>query len=171
MHTLKERTFMKTFTTRKRMRLVTAIAMVVAAALLAAGSVAQADQPTIVPSPNPDYVDTTSCPFPVSIQFTGNETAKTFSSGTTIITGPLVADYSANGKNVSLNISGPGRVTVSGGSVFVLGHGVGAGPLVTPNGLVLSYTAGQVDISTSPILEGVLVHGTDLLDICAALAP
>src|SRR6516164_6531701 len=123
----------------------TAIAMLLTAAPLAAGSVAQADQPTIAPSPTPDYVDTTSCPFPVAIHFTGNETAKTFSDGKTIITGPLVADYSANGNSVSLNISGPGTVTVSGGSVFVLGHGVGAGPLVTPNGVVR-------------------------LDICAALA-
>lgn len=151
-------------------RLVATIGMLAASALLAAGSVAQADQPMAAPSPNPDYLDTTSCPFPVSVHFTGNETAKTFSSGTTTITGPLVADYSANGKSISLNISGPGTVTVSGGSVFILGHGVGAGPLVTPNGLVLSYTTGLVDISTSPTLEGVLVHGTDLLDICAALS-
>ena len=36
-------------------RLVTTIAMLVKSALLAAGSVAQADQPTIAPTPNPDY--------------------------------------------------------------------------------------------------------------------
>jgi hypothetical protein len=31
-----------------------------------------------------------------------------------------------------LNISGPSRVTVSNGSVMIIGHGVAAGPLVTP---------------------------------------
>jgi hypothetical protein len=62
-------------------------------------------------------------------------------------------------------------VTVSGGSVFFVGHGAAIGPLVTPNGLVLSQVAGVVSISTSPTLEGVLVHGHVLLDICAALAP
>lgn len=149
------------------------LASVMAAGCIAAvgAPAAGADPPTSSPSPNPNYVDTTSCPFPVSVTLTGNEIAKTFASGTTEITGHLVADYSANGKSISLNISGPGTVTVSKGSVLILGHGVGAGPLVTPNGLVLSYTAGQVDISTSPTLEGVLVHGTALLDICTAVAP
>ena len=99
------------------------------------------------------------------------QTAKTFAGGKTIITGPLVAEFSVNGKSITLNISGPGTVTVSNGSVFIVGRGVGAGPLVTPNGLVLAYAAGPVSVSTSPTLEGVLEHGTVLLNICAALAP
>jgi hypothetical protein len=138
----------------------------------AAAPDAFADPPTITPSPATDYVDTTSCAFPVSVHFTVNgETAKTFTSGTTITTGPLFAEYSANGKSITLNISGPGTVTVSNGSVLIILHGVGAGPLVTPNGVVLAYTAGPVSVvSTSP-LEGVLEHGTVLLNICDALAP
>ena len=85
----------------------------------------------------------TSCAFPVSVHFTVNrETAKTFTSGTTIITGPLFAEYSANGKSITLNESGPGKLTVSDGSVLFVGHGVGIGPLVTPDGLVLSYVTG-----------------------------
>ena len=132
---------------------------------------ARADRPTISPAPQADYVDTTSCAFPVATHFAVNdEVAKAFTSGTTIITGPLFATYAANGKSVTLNISGPGTATVSGGSVLITGHGVAAGPLVTPNGLVLSYTAGVVAISTSPTLEGVLERGTVLMNICDALA-
>jgi hypothetical protein len=130
-----------------------------------------ADRPTITPSLAADFVDTT-CGFPVSVHFVVNDqTAKTFTRGTTIITGPLFAELSASGKSITLNISGPARATVSDGSVFIVGHGVGFGPLVTPNGLVLSYTAGVVSVSTSPTLEGVLEHGTVRLNICAALAP
>jgi hypothetical protein len=145
--------------------------LMAAGAAIAAPSVS-ATQPTFAPSPNTNYTDTTSCPFPVSVQFIVNdETAITFTSGTTIVKGPLFAKYSANGKSITLNISGPGKITASNGSLLIIGHGVSAGPLVTPNGLVLSYVAGQVAISLTPTLEGVLLHGTDLLDICTALAP
>jgi hypothetical protein len=143
-----------------------------AAAVMVGPPQALADPPTITPAPASDYVDTTSCAFPVAIHFAvNNEVARTFTSGTTIITGPLFATYSANGKSLTLNISGPGKLTVSGGSVLFIGHGVGAGPLVTPDGLVLSYAAGVVSISTSPTLQGVLERGTVLLNICSALAP
>jgi hypothetical protein len=36
---------------------------------------------------------------------------------------------------------------------------------------VLGYAAGQVSISTSRTLEGVLEHGTIKLNLCDALAP
>jgi hypothetical protein len=148
------------------------VPMLVAVAAAFAAPVAQAAQPIITPAPAADFVDTTSCAFPVSVHFTVNrETAKTFTSGTTIITGPLFAEYSANGKSVTLNISGPGKLTISDGSVLFIGHGVGAGPLVTSNGSVLAYAAGVVAISTSPTLSGVLERGTVLLNICSALAP
>jgi hypothetical protein len=156
----------------RRVPLKTTVAVILAAfwaALWAA--VAVADPPTITPSPATDYVDTT-CGFPVSVHFAVNDqTAKTFTSGTTIITGPLFAELSTNSKSITLNISGPAKATVSDGSAFIVGHGVGFGPTVTPNGLVLMYTAGVVSISTSPTLEGVLEHGTVLLNICTALAP
>jgi hypothetical protein len=154
------------------MRKLLVLLMAMTAGAAAAAPDVFADPPTVTPSPATDYVDMTSCAFPVSVHFTVNgETAKTFTSGTTIITGPLFAEYSANGKSITLNISGPGTVTVSNGSVLIILHGVGAGPLVTPNGVVLAYTAGPVSVvSTSP-LEGVLEHGTVLLNICDALAP
>jgi hypothetical protein len=152
-----------------RKLLVLLVAMAAGAAIAAPG--VYADQPTITPAPQTNYVDTT-CGFPVSVDFVVNgETAKTFTSGTTIITGPLFAEYSANGKSVTLNVSGPGTVTVSNGSVLILARGVSFGPLLTPNGLVLSYVAGVVSAVTTPTLEGVLEHGTVLLNICAALAP
>jgi hypothetical protein len=153
-------------------KLLVPLVLMMAGAAIAAPDVL-ADPPTITPAPSSDYTDTTSCAaFHVSVHFTVNgDTAKTFASGTTIITGPLFAEYSANGKSVTLNISGPGRLTVSNGSVLIILHGVGAGPLLTPTGIVLAYTAGPVSVvSTSP-LEGVLEHGTVLPNICDALAP
>jgi hypothetical protein len=133
--------------------------------------VAQADQPVITPAPGSDFVDTTSCGFPVSVHFTVNgETAKTFSSGKTIITGPFVAQFSANGKSVTLNVAGPVTITPTDGSVLFIGRGVGAGPVSTPTGVTLGYLAGTVSIDPTTGVA-TLVHGHMLLDICEALAP
>lgn len=126
---------------------------------------AQAAPPVIVPAPGTDFTDTT-CGFPVQIHYTTNgETAKIFSDGTVIVTGPLGATFSANGKTVSLNIAGPAMFRGD----TAIGHGVGVGPVLLPNGTTtLAYSAGQVgDITT----VGVPLHGHLLLDICAALAP
>jgi hypothetical protein len=127
--------------------------------------IAEATPPTIVPAPSLDFTDTTSCGFDVDVHFTTNgETAKIFSDGTIIVTGPLAATFSADDKSVALNIAGP--ATITGESV--IGHGVGAGPTLLPNGqTTLAYNAGTVDISGP---AGVIVHGRMLLDICAALA-
>jgi hypothetical protein len=142
-----------------------ALVLAVAAALLSV-PVAQATPPTIVPAPSLDLTDTTSCGFDVDVHFTTNdETAKIFSDGTIIVTGPLAATFSADdGKSVTLNIAGPVTIT----SESVTGHGVGAGPTLLPNGqTTLAYNAGTVDISGP---AGVIIHGHMLLDICAALA-
>jgi hypothetical protein len=130
---------------------------------------AQATPPVIVPAPDVDRTDMT-CEFPVEIHFTTNgETAKIFSDGSIIVTGPLAATYSANGYSVSLNIAGPAMISPTGA---VTTHGVGAGPTVLPNGeLTLAYlAAGQVDIDTAS-RTAELLHGHLLLDICAALVP
>jgi hypothetical protein len=145
------------------------VLMAAGAAIAAPG--ANADQPTITPAPATDFVDT-SCGFPVSVHYVVNgETAKTFTNGTTIITGPLFAEFSANGKSITLNISGPGTITVSGDSVTITLHGVGAGELLTPNGPVLVYTAGPVSVVSFSPPQGVLEQGKVLLNICATLAP
>lgn len=138
-------------------------AAVVVALLSVPGALATA--PTIVPVPALDFTDTTSCGFDVAIHYTTNsETAKFFSDGTIIVTGPVAATFSANGKTVALNIAGP--AIIRGESVT--GYGVGAGPTLLPNGqTTLAYNAGTVDIS-GPV--GVIIHGHTLLDICAALA-
>ena len=127
---------------------------------------AQAAPPVIVPAPVVDFTDSTSCTFPVALHFTANgETAKIFSDGKIIVTGQLNATLSANGKSVSLNISGPATIYPNG---VVIGHGVGVGPVLLPNGQVtLGYSAGVVDITTG---TAVPLHGHLLLDICAALA-
>ena len=134
-------------------------------------SVAQAGGPIIVPSPAADLVDTASCDFPVSVHFTANDqSAKVFSSGKVIVTGPLGAEFSANGKTVSLNISGPTTVTEApDGSVTIIGRGTGAGPFQTSSGVTLAYAAGPVAVSPTGD-PAVMLHGTILLDICAALA-
>jgi hypothetical protein len=132
---------------------------------------AQANPPTRVPFPSSDFVDSTSCAFPVSIHVvTNGETAMIFSDGTVIVTGPLVWQFSANGKTITRNISGPVKITpLADGSVLVIGHGVGAGPLTNgPNGSMLALVAGMVNLN--PDGTATLLHGTVLLDICAALA-
>jgi hypothetical protein len=143
--------------------------MTAGAAIAAPG--ANADQPTITSAPSTDFVDT-SCGFPVSVHFVvNNETAKTFTNGTTIITGPLFAELSANGKTITLNTSGPGTITVSGSSVMITIHGVAFGELLTPKGPVLVQTAGKVSVVSLSPPQGVLEHGKVLLNICSALAP
>jgi hypothetical protein len=148
---------------RRRTKL--ALVLAAAAALLSI-PVAQATPPVIVPAPGVDFTDTTTCGFAVHMHFTANgETAKIFSDGTIIVTGPLAATFSAdNGKSITLNVPGPARIT----GELVIGHGVGAGPTLLPNGqTTLAYNAGSVDISGP---AGVIIHGHMLLDICAALA-
>jgi len=148
------------------------IFLAILVAAFAVPSVAQADGPVIVPSPAGDLVDTASCDFPVSVHFTANnQVAKIFSSGKVIVTGSLGADFSANGKTVSLNISGPTTVTEApDGSVTIIGRGTGAGPFQTSNGVTLAYAAGPVAVSPTGG-PAVPLHGTIILDICAALAP
>jgi hypothetical protein len=98
----------------KNMRKLLVLGVLMAAGAAIAAPSVSATQPTFAPSPNTNYTDTTSCPFPVSVQFIVNdETAITFTSGTTIVKGPLFAKYSANGKSITLNISGPGKIGAS----------------------------------------------------------
>lgn len=150
-----------------RKLLVLAVLMTVGAAIAAPD--VYADQPTITPAPSTDFVDT-SCGFPVSVHFVvNNETAKTFTNGTTIITGPLFAELSGpTGKSITLNTSGPGTITASGGITI---HGVAFGELLTSTGPVLVQTAGTVSVVSLSPPQGVLEHGKVLLNICAALAP
>jgi hypothetical protein len=147
------------------------LVLLVGAAAVAA-PLAQAARPVIAPAPSEDLVDPSTCSFPVSVHFTVNgETAKTFTSGKTLVTGPLFVEFSANGKTVSANISGPVTVTpTSDGSVTIVGRGVGGGPLMTADGVTIGLGAGPV--ATDPETGiGALIHGAFRLDICEALAP
>ena len=146
------------------------VLMLVFAAGLAV-PVARADPPTRIPLTSADFVDTT-CGFPVAVHIVRDgETLKVFSNGKAIITGPLSVQLSANGKTVSLNVSGPATITNNpDGSVTIIGHGVGFGPTQTTNGVTLAYNAGVVSID--PVTDiATIEHGTMLLDLCTALAP
>ncbi len=143
-------------------------------ALLTAGIAAPfalADKPVKAPAPGSDFTDNT-CGFPVDIQYTVNgQHAIAFTDGRVIVSGPAAAMFSANGKSVTLNVSGPAFITPTDGSVMIVGHGTGAGPILLPDGTVtLAYAPGSVTIDPSGG-PTVLNHGTIILDICAALAP
>jgi hypothetical protein len=144
-------------------------------ALLTAGlaaPLALAGAPTKSPAPASDFTDTTTCGFPVDVHVTVNgQHAIAFEDGRVIVAGPLRAEFSANGKSVTLNISGPATITPTGGSVMIVGRGGGVGALLLPDGRVtLAYTAGVVTLDPSGG-PGVLDHGTIRLDICSSLAP
>lgn len=140
----------------------TLVLTALAAACLAPAALA--DAPTFVPIPAADFTDTT-CGFDLAVHFTAaNETAKIFGDGTIIVTGQIHATLSANGKSLSLNVSGPTMIR----GETVVGHGIGAGPTLLPDGgVTFAENAGQIDISGP---AGVIEHGHMLLDICAALA-
>jgi hypothetical protein len=138
------------------------IAVGAAAAIVPA---AQAGSPTFTPSPPGSFTDTT-CGFDVSIQGSAGQTEKDFSDGTVIVTGPLSATFSANGKTITVTIPGP-LVAISGHGFY--GEGLYGGPLQLPDGqLLLAVAAGTVDVSAFP---AVLVHGAVVLNLCTALAP
>lgn len=150
-----------------RKLLVLLVLMTAGAAIAAPG--ANANQPTFTPAPSSDFVDT-SCGFPVSVHFVvNNETAKTFTNGTTIITGSQFAELSGpTGKSITLNSSAQATITASGAITI---HGVSFGELLTPNGPVLVQVAGTVSVVSFSPPQGVLEDGKVLLNICAALAP
>ena len=149
--------------------------IVIGLALLTAGIAAPfalADKPVKAPAPGSDFTDNTTCGFPVDIHYTVNgQHAITFEDGRVIVAGPLAAEFSANNKSVTVSIAGPAFITPTDGSVMIVGHGTGAGPLLLPDGTVtLAYAPGSVTIDPSGG-PTVLNHGTIILDICAALAP
>jgi hypothetical protein len=144
--------------------MVVSAAAVVSALLVV--PLAGADRPVIQPLPDQSFTDPT-CGFDVSVNLSSNEKLKVFSSGKVQVTGRLTATYSANGKALTLNASGPTTIGADGSFVA---QGVGVGDLTLPDGSVtIAQAAGTVtlDLATGAI---VLQHGTVLTDICAALA-
>ena len=137
--------------------------MVLAAAL--AVPTAHASPPTFIPQPSISFIDPT-CGFDTTVDLVSGETLRLFSNGNLLVTGPLTATFSANGKSVTVNAPGP-LIGISGHTIF--GKGITVGPIQLPDGQVtLASVAGAEDDSGFP---PVLVHGTVLLDICAALSP
>lgn len=137
-----------------------------------AAPVARADQPEFFPLHSFDFVfSSTTCGFPVAAHFVLNgEVLRVFSNGDALITGPLSAQYSANGKTVSVNISGPLRFTVTPVSVTFVAQGIGGGLVQTANGVTLAVIAGLATIDPTTGLP-TLEHGHVLVNLCDALAP
>jgi hypothetical protein len=136
-----------------------------------AAPAARADPPEVFPLTAFDFVDTT-CGFDVSVHFVLNgEVLRVFSNGNALVTGPLSAKLSANGKTVSANISGPGIFrTNPDGSLTVFGAGTGLWRVQTATGLTLAVVAGQISVDFETGVA-TLDHATVLIDLCAALAP
>jgi len=137
-----------------------------------AAPLAQAGKPMRTPAPASDFTDATTCGFAVNVHFTVNgQSAITFDDGRVLLAGPLAAEFSANGKSLTFNISGPATITPTADSVIIAGHGAGAGPIQLPDGSVtLAYAPGSVSIDPNTGIA-TLLHGTVIVDICAALAP
>lgn len=139
--------------------------MVMAAALLV--PTAQASPPTFIPQQSFSFTDPTTCGFDVNVDVVSGETLRLFSKGNVLVTGPLSATFSGNGKSVTAKIPGP-TIGISGHTL--LGKGITAGdPILLPDGKVtIAVVAGTVDESV--VFPTVLVRGTVLLDVCAALS-
>lgn len=133
--------------------------------------VAHADQPTFIPLTASDAVLNT-CGYPVAQHIGLNgQTARVFSDGTVLITGPLSVQFSANGKTVSANISGPAKITTNpDGSFTIVSEGVSGGLLQTANGVIIAIFAGPVLVDPTTGLPS-LVSGRVLVNVCDALAP
>jgi hypothetical protein len=148
---------------RRDVRRLFVLAVLLAATALTAA--ANAARPDIQPAPALLPFPDTTCGFVVTVTLVSGETAKTFSDGSTIVSGSLTVEFSANGKSVSRHIAGP--VFISPGGT-IIGRGVGGGPLITPEGTILGFAAGPALVTPSG--ASTLQHGTILLDVCAALA-
>jgi hypothetical protein len=98
------------------------------------------------------------------------EYIKTFtkSDGTVVqrVNGRLVATFSANGKSVTVNNSGPTTITFyPDGSITIFGRGLnGVG-----NSTGLWVTSGRIDVN--PADGSLLRHDGHSVDICALLMP
>ena len=144
---------------------------IVAFVFMCAAATAQpalADPPVREPAPAFDYVDTTSCAFPVSVDFTFDRGKITiFSNGDAIITGALKATLTntVTGKSIDVNIPGPVKFTANAdGSFTLMATGRFLGPL---NGILTLFSGRLFE----PIYgsHDVTLSGR-AIDVCVLLA-
>jgi hypothetical protein len=98
-----------------RKTLAGAIAVAAVAALLV--PTAAADKPVTVPSPFPDSTGRYCADFDVLVHATTNRgTTRIFTSGAIMFTGALKVEVTnlESGKTITLNISGPGKISTAG---------------------------------------------------------
>lgn len=152
---------------------VSAVVVAAAAAALIV-PIAAADKPITVPSPFPDAAGQYCEDFMVGIHATENRgTTHIFSSGAILFTGTLKVDVTnlETGKTISLNISGPGKISTDGtvlsgsGPWLFFGEAGFFGPGSPPE---LSTNEGRIAIS---LVDGSFIsrigHSVDLCPLLA----
>ena len=151
---------------RRSMRRVWRTAAVTAVTLVAVTpAVAQATPPVHQPPANATYdlhVADVPCG-PITITFTDGERYTTFSSGVTLVTGPLSAVVKSDitGQSVSLKVSGPGKF-------FPDGSVKGSGAWLLFSSDVLAYAVGQISIPAGGDVNAVTIKGRRV-DLCPQL--
>ena len=148
------------------------ILAVVAFVFMFAAATAQpalADKPVREPAPAIDYVDTTSCAFPVSVDFTfDREKITIFSNGDAIITGALKATLTntLTGESIDVNVPGPVKFTTNADGSVTL----------QITGPIWSFLNGTLTLFSGRLFEPIYgSHDVTLsgraVDLCALLAP
>lgn len=146
--------------------------LVAGATALAAAASAAAAPPAKSPAPSPtDFLVSGSCAFDVAVHVTAqNESAITFSNGTTLVTGQLKVTLTnaVSGDSLSLNIPGPGSATSTSGGTVTL-QIVGPWLIFQPGVMEYAIGRGVVTIDAAGNQSFVQQAGKST-DICAALA-
>jgi hypothetical protein len=136
----------------------------------------------ILPAGHLDF-DDTFCAFPVGVDFPVNrEYFKVFETSTgsiTLVTGSVTGTFTnlATGKTITVNLSGPYRVTDSGGSVTVAFRGLtgiiverARAELLGVPAMSVIAGATAVSVDSAGNFTSVSPKGPVLVDICAALS-
>jgi hypothetical protein len=143
---------------------------------LVAVPAATADKPVFEPVTNPPLTGNFCPGFAVTITATSKETAKTFSSGATIVTGSYRAGIEnlTSGQTVDVNASGPVFFSADGSTVTLRGRtllfgeagdlGAGSPPQVLEVSGVVTVT-----LDSAGQLVSITTRGA-VRDICAELA-
>jgi hypothetical protein len=142
------------------------------AVALAVAATAAAGPPTKAPAPSPtDFTISGSCAFDVIVHVDAqNESAITFGSGTTLVTGQLqvtLTNAVKKGNSLRLNIPGPGWSSAASDGTFTLQV---AGPWLVFIPGSMRYMNGRGALTVDPAGNPTFVQQAGRsTDLCAAL--